>query len=164
MRWSVSSYLAPGGPIYKPDENLLLEQHGAETGIEGTNTLLAQHLAEAADQTAGVGGLRDETDTGGLEGAEGNIGEELGAGGRGQVDAGTVLAGGLQADQVDALLLEELVTAKLQGTLQEVTGKGRAGTGEQSTGTLVLDDLAEATDQTAVVGGRVELDSRLDAA
>lgn len=143
--------------------NLLLEQDGAEAGVESANTLLLQHLAETTDQAVGVGGLGDETDTGSLEGAEGDVGEELGGGGGGQVDAGSVVGGILDTESVDGLLLEELVTSELEGALQEVTGEGRADTSQQRTGTLAGDDLAEATNQTAVVGDGVELDPRLDA-
>lgn len=142
---------------------LLLEEDGTETSVESTDTLVLEHLAETRDETAGVGRLRDETDTGGLKGAEGNIGEELGGGGRGEVDGSAVSGGSLVAELVDPLLLEELVTSELEGALEEVTGKGGAGTGEESASTLVLDDLAEATDQTAVVGDGVELDTSLDA-
>lgn len=143
--------------------NLLLEQDGAETGVQSANTLSGGDLAEAAHQTRGVGGLRDETDTSGLERAERNVGKELSGGGGGQVDTGAVVGGVLVADQVDRLLLEELVTSELEGTLEEVTGGGRAETGQQSTGTLLLDDLLEATDHAAVVGDGVELDTSLDA-
>lgn len=143
--------------------DLLLEQDGAETSVESTKTLLLEYLAEAAQQTAGVGGLSDETDTGGLERAEGNVGEELGGGGGGQVDTSAVVGGILVAEHVDALLLEELVSTKLEGTLQEVTSSGRAKAGQQSASTLVLDDLLEATNHTAVVCDGVELDTGLDA-
>lgn len=143
--------------------NLLLEQDGSETGVEGTNTLVLQHLAEATDKAVGVGGLRDETDTGSLKGAEGNIGEELGSGGRGQVNGSSVLRGSLETKLVNPLLLEELVSTELESALEEVTGKGRAGTGEESTSTLVLDNLSEGGDHATVVGGGVELDTGLDA-
>lgn len=143
--------------------DLLLEQNGAETSVEGTNTLALQHLAETADQTTSVGRLGDETDTGGLKRTEGNVGEELGAGGGGQVDTSAVVGGVLVADQVDGLLLEELVTTELEGTLEEVASGGRAETGQKGTSALILDDLLEATDQTAVVGDGVELDTGLDA-
>src|SRR5690606_22716333 len=89
-------------------ENVLLEQDGAEAGVEGTDALSLQHLSEATDQAAGVGGLRDEADTGGLERAQGDIGKELGEGGRSEVDACPVLGGVLVAEEVDGLLLEEL--------------------------------------------------------
>lgn len=150
-------------PCRRKSPDLLLEQNRAETSVESTNTLLLQHLAETADQTRGVGGLGDETNTGGLEGAEGNVGEELGGTGGGDVDQGAVVGGILVAEQVDGLLLEELVSSELEGTLQEVTGGGRAQAGQKSAGTLSLDDLLEATDHAPVVGGGVELDTGLDA-
>ena len=143
--------------------DLLLEEDGTETSVERGNALVLEHLAETTDETVGVGGLGDETDTGGLKGAQGNVGEELGGGGRGEVDGGAVVGGSLETEGVDPLLLEELVSAELQGALEEVTGKGRAGTGEESASTLILDDLAEAADETAVVGLGVELDAGLDA-
>jgi len=55
------------------------------------------------------------------------------------------------------------LTSELEGTLEEVTGKGRADTSEESTGTLVGNDLAEATEHATVVGDRVKLDFGLDA-
>ena len=94
---------------------------------------------------------------------QGNIGDELGSRGGGEVDAGAVLGGGLVAEQVDVGLLEELVAAELEGTLEEVTGGRGAEAGQERAGTLLLDDLAEATDEAAVVGDRVELDTGFDA-
>ena len=143
--------------------NVLLEEDGTETSVESTDTLVLHHLAEALDETVGIGGVRDETDTGSLKRAEGDISEELGGGGRSEVDGSAVVGGGLEAEQVDALLLEELVTTELEGTLEEVTGEGRADTGKESTGTLAADDLLEATDHAIVVGGGVKLDTGLDA-
>lgn len=147
----------------REDRNLLLEQNGAEASVEGTDALLLQHLAEAAQQAIGVGGLRDETDTGGLERAEGNVGEELGDSGRGDVDEGAVVDGVLVAEDVDGLLLEQLVSSELESTLQEVSGGGGTEASEQSAGALSLDDLLEATDHAAVVLDGVELDTGLDA-
>lgn len=143
--------------------NLLLEQDGAESGVETGETLLLHDTAETAEETAGEGGLGDETDTGGLERAEGNVSHELSAGGGGKVDGGAVVGGSLEAELVDGLLLEELVTTELEGTLEEVTSGGRAETSQESASTLILDDLLEATDHATVVGGRVELDTGLDA-
>lgn len=143
--------------------NLLLEQDGAESRVETGETLLLHDTAETAKETAGEGGLGDETNTGGLERAEGNVSHELSAGGRGQVDGGAVVGGSLEAELVDGLLLEELVTAELESTLEEVTSGSRAETSQESASTLILDDLLEATDHTTVVGGRVELDTGLDA-
>jgi hypothetical protein len=144
--------------------NLLLEEDRAETRVESTNTLGLEDLAETANQTVGEARCRDEADTGSLERAEGNGGEELGAGGRDRVDSGTVLAGSLKTENVDRLLLEELVTTKLEGSLDEVTSEGWAEAGQESSSALILDDLAEAANHTTVVGRRVELDTGLDAA
>lgn len=144
-------------------EDILLEQEGTETGVERADTLSLEHLAEATDQAVGVGGLGNETDTGSLKRAKGDIGEELGARGRGEVDGGAVVGGSLVADEADGLLLEELVTSELEGALEEVTGEGWAETGQESTSALLGDDLAESTDQATVVGCWVELDSGLDA-
>lgn len=144
-------------------KDLLLEQDGSETGVESTDTLVLQHLGETTNETVGIGRLRDETDTGSLERAEGNVGEELGGGRGGQVDGSAVVGGSLKAELVNELGLEELVTTELESTLQEVTGKGRANTSQESASTLILNNLAETTDETAVVGSGVELDTGLDA-
>ncbi|KAJ8107405.1 hypothetical protein OPT61_g8892 [Boeremia exigua] len=123
---------------------------GTEARVESTNTLVLEDLAEAADQTVGELGVRDETNTGGLERAQGNVGDELSAGGGGEVDGGAVVGGSLVADGVDGLLLEELVSSELEGALKEVTSSGGAETSPDGASTLVGDDLAEATDEAGV--------------
>lgn len=143
--------------------NLLLEQKGTEATVEGAEALLLGDPGEATNEAIGEGGLGNETDTGGLEGAEGEISEELGAGGGGEVDGGAVVGSGLVAEEADGLLLEELVTTELQGTLEEVASEGRAGASKESASALVLDNLLEAADEAAVVGLGVELDAGLDA-
>ena len=143
--------------------NLLLEQKGTKTTVEGGEALLLEDATEARDKAGSEGGLGDQADTGGLKRAEGEISEELGAGGGGKVDGGAVVGSGLVAEEANGLLLEELVTTELQGTLEEVTSEGRAGTSEESASALVLDDLLEAADEAAVVGLGVELDAGLDA-
>ena len=77
--------------------DLLLEENGSETGVESADTLVLQHLAETTDKAVGIGGLGDETDTGGLKWAEGDIGEELSESGGGEVDSSAVLGSGLEA-------------------------------------------------------------------
>lgn len=144
--------------------DLLLEQDGSETSVESTGTLALQHLGETRDETCGVGGLGDETNTGSLERAKSNVGKELGGTSRGKVDQSSVVGGSLVTKEVDGLLLEVFISTKLQGTLEEVSSEGRTGTGQESGSTILGDDLSEATDQTSVVGGRVELDSCLDTA
>jgi hypothetical protein len=143
--------------------DLLLEEHGTEARVETVKTLSLCDLGETRNETGSEGGLRDETDTGGLEGAQGNVGEKLSEGGRNEVDGGAVLDGGLVANHGDGLLLEEFVTTELEGTLEEVTSKGRADTGQESASTLILDDLTETANETTVVGNGIKLDSGLDA-
>lgn len=145
------------------EENLLLEEDRSETTVEGTNTLVLEDLTETADETVGEARGGDQTDTGSLKRAEGDGSEELGGGGRDGVDGSAVLAGLLDTDSLDGLGLEELVTSELEGTLGEVTSEGRTGTGQESTSTLVLNDLAEGAEHTLVVGGGVQLDLGLDA-
>jgi hypothetical protein len=142
---------------------LLLEQNGTETRVEGANTLGAEDLAETTDQTVGELGVGNETDTGGLKRAEGDVSDELGAGGGTEVDGSAVVGGSLVAESVDGLLLEELVSSELEGTLEEVTSSGGTETGPDGTSTLVGNDLAEATDQARVVGDGVKLNPGLDA-
>lgn len=143
--------------------NLLLEEDRSESAVEGTNTLVLEDLSETTDQTVGKGRLGDKTDTGSLERAEGNGGKELGTGSRSRVDKSTVLASGLETEHFDRLLLEELISTELECTLEEITGEGWADTSQKSTSTFILDDLAETADHTTVVGGRIKLDSGLDA-
>lgn len=61
------------------------------------------------------------------------------------------------------MLLEKLITAELEGALEKVSSSGGTKAGQQSTSALLRDDLAETTDHTLVVLGRVELDTSLDA-
>jgi hypothetical protein len=61
------------------------------------------------------------------------------------------------------LLLEQLISTKLEGALKEVSGGGRTEASEEGTGTFFLDDLSDATEEALVVCGGVELDSCLDA-
>lgn len=144
-------------------DNLLLEQDRTETGIESTDTLVLQHLAEASNKTIGICWLRNETDTGGLERAESDISKELGETCRGEVDGCAVVGGGLVSEEVDGLLLEQLISSKLECALKEVTSSSWTESSQQSTGTLLGDNLSESSDQTLVVCGRVELYSCLDA-
>jgi hypothetical protein len=88
-------------------------------------------FGKTGDKAIGKARLRHHSDTGGLERADGSVGEELSKGGRNTVDCDAVVLSVLVTNHVDRLLLEELVTAKLQSALQEVTGKGRTSTGQK---------------------------------
>lgn len=155
-----------GSPLFDKNQggyDVLFEQDGHESRVERANTLILENLGESADETVGEARGRNETDAGGLQGAQRNRREKLGRGGRHRVDKTTVLARSLEAEEVDGLLLEKLVTAKLERALDKVSGKRRAESRQQSSGALILDDLAETTDHALVVGGRVQLDPGLDA-
>ena len=140
----------------------LLEEDGTETGVEGTGTLLSEDSEETTGETVGKGGLGDESDSGGLEGAEGNVGEELGDTGSSEVDGLSVVSGSVNAEDVDGLLLPELVTSELEGTLDGVTDNGGTETGEQSTSSLGGNDLSESTDHSLSRSERSVWESRLD--
>lgn len=124
----------------------LLEENGTETSVEGTNTLLTEDTEETRGKTGSKGGLGDKTDTGGLERAEDNVGEELGNTRGSEVDGLTVLRGLLDTKVVDSGLLPELVTTELEGTLERVTDNGGAETSEESTSSLLGDNLTEGVD------------------
>jgi len=141
----------------------LLEEDWTETRVESTDTLVLHDLAHTTNKTVGETRLGDETDTGGLERAEGDVGKELSSGRRGEVDGGAVVGGSLVTEGADTLALEKLVSTELEGALKEVTSKGWADTSPDGTSTLLSDDLAESGDHTLVVLQRVELDSGLDA-
>jgi hypothetical protein len=60
-------------------------------------------------------------------------------------------------------LLEEFIPSELEGTLEEVTSKGRANTGPDGTKSFLSNNFSESTNETAVILERVELYSGLDA-
>lgn len=143
--------------------HVLLEEDGAEARVESTNTFSLCDLGEAAHEAAGESGLGNETDARCFERAERDVGKELSAGCRCEVDGSSVVGCILVAQQGDGLLLEELVAAELEGALQEVAGKSWANASEEGAGAFFCDDLAETTDQATVIGRWVELDTGFDA-
>jgi hypothetical protein len=149
-----------GGRVGK---DVLLEQDRTETSVECTNTLVLQHLAEATDQPICICRLGNETDTGGLKGAESNISEELSAGSGGEVDSSAVVGGRFVSKDVDRLLLEQLITSELERALEEVSSGSGTEAGQQRAGTLLCDHLSESAEEALVVCDGVELNSCLDA-
>lgn len=81
----------------------LLEQDGSKPRIESPDALILEDLGEPREEAAGELGLRNETDTGGLEGAERDIGEELGECGGAKIYGGSVVAGSFIALEVSSL-------------------------------------------------------------
>lgn len=149
--------------LLAPSLDSLLEQNGNESGVESTDALILQDLAEAANETVGESGCRDETDTGSLKRGQSDRGEDLGGTRRGKVDEGAVSLSSLVAKLVDGELLEDLVSSELEGALKEITSCCRSETSSKGTNTLLSNDLAEGANHTATVLGGLELDSCLDA-
>lgn len=108
----------------------LLEQDGSETGVEAGDSLLLEDSGESSSESVGERRLGHESDSDGLERAEGNVGEELGDGGGSEVDGLSVLSGSLDTVVVDGGLLPELVTSELERSLDRVSdlknSKGKA--------------------------------------
>jgi hypothetical protein len=95
----------------------LLHQNGAEAGVEALDqALLGEQLGGTAHEATGEGGLGHEADTGGLQGAQEDISDELGHGGRRQVDGSLVVPGLLVTKILGELHLEELHTTELEPT------------------------------------------------
>ena len=138
--------------------SVLLEEDRTKARIEGTNALVPQDFPKTTDQTVGETRCRDKTNTGSLKGAESNRGKELGATSRSGVDSSAVLAGLFKTKNVDSLFLEEFITAKLESSLHEITGKGRTEASRESTNAFAFDNLTEAANHTTVVGCWVQLD------
>jgi hypothetical protein len=66
----------------------LLEQDRDESTVQGHEALLRDDFGEGADEAVGEGGLGDEADAGRFQGAEGNVGDELGQCSRDEVCPG----------------------------------------------------------------------------
>ena len=143
--------------------NVLLEENRTKTRVESAQTLRPVDLRETAYETAGECRLGDQSDTSSFERAERDVSEELGAGGRSEVDCCAVVCCILVAEERDRLLLEEFVTAEFEGALEEVAGEGWADTCEECACSFLCDDLSKAADHAAVVGCWVELYAGFDA-
>jgi hypothetical protein len=90
----------------------LLEQDGTETGVETGDTFLSGDSGETTGQAVGEGWLRNQSDSSGFQGAQGDVGEEFGDTGGTEVDGLSVLSGRVDTDGVNGDLLPELVTGQ----------------------------------------------------
>jgi hypothetical protein len=144
-------------------KNLLLEQDWSKTRVERSKTFILHDLGEAANKSTGIRGLRDETDTGGLQRTESNISEELGKSGGSEIDCCSVLLGGFISEEVDSLSLEKFVSSELEGALEEVSSSRRSEARQESSRSFLSYDLSETSNHAFVVGERVELHPGLDA-
>lgn len=140
----------------------LLEQDWGETVVERADTFFLQDSGETANETVGKTWLGHKSDSGGLERAQRNVGDELSNSGRTHVHGVLVVASSVVAQQVDELLLEHLVTTELERTLDRVAEKCRTETGQQRTRAFLTNNLLERGNHALVVNRGLELDSRLD--
>lgn len=129
----------------------LLAEDGSEAGVEPERALGLENLGEAVHEAVAELGIGDGADTDRLEGAEEEIGDELGTGSGSEVDGGLVLPRLLLSHVLDSVNFEKLDSAELEPALDEVSGSGGAEAGGQGPGTLLSDDGAEATDQACVI-------------
>ena len=99
-----------------------------------------RHAIEGARVGRWHGGLHADLDR--LEGAEGEVGQELGRGRGRQVQGRLVALGVLGPGQVRVRLLEVLVPPVLEGALGRVAEEGRAPAGEDAAESFLPEDEA----------------------
>ena len=140
----------------------LLEKDGAKTSVKSTNSILGKHFTEAVSQSAAEVRVRDGANSDSLKRAEEDVSDGLSSGSGSKVNRGLHLPSLLLSETPGGIDLEKLDSAKLEETLDEVSPAGGAKASEESSGSLLTDDLLESTDQALVVLGRVKLDTSLD--
>lgn len=121
----------------------------------------SDELGEAIGHAPGEPRLGLDPDLNGLEGAEGDVGDDLGGGGAGEEDEGLVLGGVLGSGEIGVVLLEELVEAELAGALGAVAEQGRDPASEEALDALLPKQQSEAG-ADALVLGRIYLHVALD--
>lgn len=140
----------------------LLEEDGDESRVESVDeTVLGHDSLGTSTHTVGEVGLRDKSDSAGFVGAKEDISDALSHGGRGKVDLVSVFPGGFISVLGAEHGLEVLDSTELEPSLDEVSLHGGSETSEESTGTLVGNDVSTAGKETGV-GLGVKLDSGLD--
>jgi len=118
---------------------------GHETSVQRAGSLGGKDLGESVHETDTERGVGLDTHLDGLEGAEGNIGDELGTGRRSHVHKGTVLGGVLVTNRGGDLVLEVLVETELAGTLERVADEGGAPSTDNSLETRVETEVLDGT-------------------
>lgn len=141
----------------------LLSDERDEPGIEAPEALLPREAREPGRQAGRVPALRDEADARGLEGAQGDVGQELGRGAGAQVDGGAAAGGDLgRPGRLDQLLLEELVPRELAAPLHQVADGRGAEPGQEGRRAFLGDDLPPRAHHVEPLHGVVDLDARFD--
>mmetsp|Transcript_21441 Transcript_21441/g.56773 ORF Transcript_21441/g.56773 Transcript_21441/m.56773 type:complete len:216 (+) Transcript_21441:396-1043(+) len=140
----------------------LLEEDGAEAGVEATDdALLLQETRGHARQAGTVGRVRDSADAASLQRAQEAVRNELGARGGAKVDSHAVVPGLLLTHRLGRLDLEDLNAAELEPALDEVADASGAKSRGERHRTLLGDDRPEAGSHALVVLLRLQLDARL---
>jgi hypothetical protein len=139
----------------------LLEEDGSETGVEAGNTLGGQHTADTSGDSLGEGGVGDGLDADGLKRAQEQVGNELGHGGRGEVDGSSVFPGLSLSELLGEVHLEEFYSSELEPSLHKITSSSSTKTGSKGTSSFLGNNLAPSSEQTLSVLDGVELDACL---
>jgi len=140
----------------------LLEEDGDESRVESADeSVLGHDSLGTSTHTVSIVGLRDKSDSAGFIGAEEDISDALGHGGRGKVDLVSVFPGGFVSVLGAESGLEVLDSTELEPSLDEVSLHSGSETSEESTGSFVGNDVSTAGKETGV-GLGVKLDSGLD--
>jgi hypothetical protein len=140
----------------------LLEEDGAETGVESEETIGGNVLGHASTETLGEGRVGDGADADSFEGAQEDVGDELGAGSGDKIDTVAVVPGFAFTNSLRDVDLEEFNPTEFEPALDEVASSGSAEARGQGPGAFGRDDLTETSNHTLVVSDRVELDASLD--
>lgn len=126
---------------------------GAE-GVAGLS-LGGLHLLESSTESDGEGAVGGSLnlDLGHLEGAEGDVGEDLGGGGTSEPDEGLVLVGGLLTSEVHVEILEDFVETILEHSLERVADEGGTEALPETLGALLSRESLQGGDEAVVLGG-----------
>ncbi|VCX17906.1 unnamed protein product [Gulo gulo] len=129
--------------------------------VEGPRAVLGVHPRSGGAQRAGEAGLRLHAHLHCLQGSQRHVREELGAGRRGQVQAGSPLVRPLRAQQLAEADREDLVEPELEQALQGVPQEGLGPASGQAAQPVLARRRAEAAEDALVLAG-VCLQAALD--
>ncbi len=129
----------------------LLGQDGSETRVETSNSFRGGHFLESIQQSRAEFGVRDGSDTDGLERTQEDIGNGFGSGRCSNVNSGLVFPSLLFSEGSSGLNLEVLDSTKFEPSLNKVSDGGSTETRRECGNTFFGNDCAETSDQSGVV-------------